>query len=1111
MDFFAKLLKKSDEYNLIEDSIRQGDFPMQIAGLSGGTKAHLVTSLCRNLAQNGIIICGSEYDAKKIYSDLEFFYGEKAIFYPSKEIEYYEALAKSNEYINERLSALKKLIHAHNDIVFVLSVDALLQFTIDFDTYVESIFEISVDDELKISDLSKRLVKLGYTHEDMVEGKGQFSIRGGIVDVFSPEADNPYRLEFFGDFIDSIREFDAIEQTSIQNIEKITVTAATEKTVSNDMNSVISYFNNDALIFFNEPVAISERAEGYLWDINETVKALMEKEVISEPKERYILDYNEAIKELTKRKFIAISSLMQSPKDFKPKKTASFTTGVHSAYTGMNDLFFEDLAEWLNNKYTVILPAQNKEKSERITESLKERGINALIISRSEDNLESGRVYVCEGSLKKGFYYPQIKLCVISDEELFGRSVKRKTRFKKSDSLSKINSFTDLKPGDYIVHKVHGIGRYIGLDTLTVDGFLKDYLKIEYSGDDFLYVPCDNLELLQKYIGKEGTLRLNKMGGADFARQKNRVKESTKELAQELIKIYAARSHQKGYSFSADTSWQTEFEAKFPYEETDDQLKSIEEVKKDMESERPMDRLLCGDVGYGKTEVALRAAFKAVMDSKQVAYLAPTTVLTMQHFNTFVSRMKDYPIKIELLSRFKTPAQQKKIIKGLKSGEIDIVIGTHRLLGSDVEFHDLGLLVVDEEQRFGVKHKERIKEIKNNVDVLTLSATPIPRTLHMSMVNIKDMSTLSEPPEDRHPVSTIVAEYNEGIVIDAIKKELSRGGQVYYLHNRVGGISTKAKKIAESLPDAKVRYAHGQMGEGELEEIMMEMLEGEIDVLVCTTIIETGLDIPNVNTIIIDDADRLGLSQLYQLRGRVGRSNRRAFAYLFYKKDKMLKEEAVKRLSAIKEFTEFGSGFKIAMRDLEIRGAGNILGAQQHGHMDSVGYEMYCRILEESIGEITGNQVKEEEPAVIDLPVSAHIPASYIKNHTVRLDMYKKITTLSGETDYFDICDEITDRFGDMPKSVVSLLDAALIKALCMDTGIREVSYKNDRILFYFRGDVDFEVLSLLIAKYNGRILFSAGKEPYFTFNATAEEKKTLLLSIKSLLQAFKHLHTEKN
>ncbi|MBE7039264.1 MAG: transcription-repair coupling factor [Ruminococcaceae bacterium] len=1107
MDFFSNILKKSDEYSFIEECIKQGNFPLQVSGVSGPVSAHLAASLCKNTDSNGVVIAPSEYDAKKMCSDLEFFYEKNVIFYPSKEIEYYETFAKSNELVNERLSALKRVIYSTDKTMLVMSVDALLQFTIDFDSFLDSSMNFSVGDKIKIQDLTEKLSKLGYSREDTVEGKGQFSVRGGIVDVFSPDAENPCRLEFFGDYIDSIRLFDAITQTSIENAEKVTITSACETSTEKKPASVVSYFDKDALIFFSEPMQIAERAEGFCWDINETVKTLLEREVITEPKESYIYDYSAICSVLTKRKFIALSALLQSPKDYKPLVTASFTAGAHSTYTGLNDFFFEDLESWLKKEYTVILPAGNTAKAQRLAESLKERVGSVSILSRDKDADKTGIVYITEGVLRKGFYYPELKLCVISDEELFGRSVKKQKRFKRTDSASRINSFTDLKPGDYVVHKVHGIGRYAGLDTLTIEGFNKDFLKIEYSGSDVLYVSCDNLELIQKYIGKDGTLRLNKMGGADFARQKSRVKESTKELAEELIKLYSARQYQKGFAFSPDTNWQTEFEARFPYDETDDQLTSIEEVKRDMESERPMDRLLCGDVGYGKTEVALRAAFKAVMDSKQVAFLAPTTVLTMQHYNTFISRMKDYPIKIGLLSRFKTPSEQKKILKQLKNGEIDIIIGTHRLLGNDVEFHDLGLLVVDEEQRFGVKHKERIKGMKNNVDVLTLSATPIPRTLHMSMINIKDMSTLSAPPEDRYPVSTVVTEYNEGVVIDAIKKELSRGGQVYYLHNRVNSLPSIVRHLSGALDDAKVQYAHGQMDEGELEEIMMDMLEGNIDVLVCTTIIETGLDIPNVNTIIIDDADRLGLSQLYQLRGRVGRTNRRAFAYLLYKKDKALKEEAVKRLSAIKEFTEFGSGFKIAMRDLEIRGAGNILGAKQHGHMDSVGYDMYCQILAESIGELSGEPVKEEEPITVDLPVEAHIPPTYIKNHTARLEIYKKIAQVSSEEDFLDISDEITDRFGDMPKSVISLLDIALIKVLCSEVGLKEVSQKNDRIFFYFSGEVDFEVVSHLIAKYKGRILLSAGNLPYFTLNANSDEKKALLSCVKSLLQSFKLLH----
>ena len=719
----------------------------------------------------------------------------------------------------------------------------------------------------------------------------------------------------------------------------------------------------------------------------------------------------------------------------------------------------------------------------------------------------AGRVLITEKALKRGILYPESGLVLLSDSEIFGRET-RKARRKKAPKGNKLKSFDDLDIGDYVVHSTHGIGQYVGLDTLTVEGHLKDYLKIKYAGDDFLYVPCDQLELLQKYIGKEARVRLSKMGGADFGRQKARVKKSTMELAQGLIQLYAARQASKGYAYTPDTTWQKEFEDRFPYEETDDQLTAIREVKEDMESARPMDRLLCGDVGYGKTEVALRAAFKAVQDSKQVAYLAPTTVLALQHYNTFVSRMKDFPVRVELLSRLISQKEQSAILKRLKNGETDIVIGTHRLLGKDIEFHDLGLLVIDEEQRFGVKHKERIKEMKHNVDVLTLSATPIPRTLHMSMINIKDMSVLSEPPQDRYPVSTYVVEYNPVIIENAIKKELSRGGQVYYLHNRTQSISACARRLAESIPGARVRFAHGQMDPETLEDVMLQMQAGEIDILVCTTIIETGLDIQNVNTMIVEDADRLGLAQLYQLRGRVGRSNRRAFCYLTYRRDKSLREEAVKRLSAIREFTEFGSGFKIAMRDLEIRGAGNLLGAEQHGHMETVGYDMYCRLLEECVNELQGRPATEEdwEPQ-LDFEADAYIPATYIRNHRHRLEFYKKIAAVANEEDSRDTADELIDRFGEYPACVGNLLLAAECKALAKQTGIAQITMRDNNILFYFKNSFDPALIAQLIGAYKGKILLSAGQKPYFSYRLTDAEKKTLLVSIKSLLQAYKDLH----
>ncbi|MBO5930389.1 MAG: transcription-repair coupling factor, partial [Clostridia bacterium] len=768
--------------------------------------------------------------------------------------------------------------------------------------------------------------------------------------------------------------------------------------------------------------------------------------------------------------------------------------------------YYQDLKVWQKG-YTVVFSVE-QDRREALMGDLNAAGFS--VCEADGKKLSRKKINFVAGGLKQGFYYEETQIAFFGEEEIFGKSKRRSLRKKKLDSAARIRDFNDLNIGDYVVHRTHGIGQYMGLDTLEVEGKRHDYLKVKYNGDDFLYVPTDQLDLLQKYVGKDGVVRLNKMGGADFARQKNKVKASTVELAKELIALYSARQNAKGFAFSPDSEWQKSFEEAFPYEETDDQLRSIAEVKQDMESLRPMDRLLCGDVGYGKTEVALRAAFKAVMDSKQVAVLAPTTVLVMQHFNTFCERMQKFPVRVAELSRFKTKREQTQIIKQLKSGEIDIVIGTHRLLGNDIEFKNLGLLVVDEEQRFGVKHKERIKEMKNNVDVLTLSATPIPRTLHMSMINIRDMSVLTEPPENRFPVRTVVMEQNDAVTNDAIRRELSRGGQVYYIHNRISSIDSVARKLQNAFPDAKIAVAHGAMEEEPLEEIMMEMLAGTIDILVCTTIIETGLDIQNVNTIIIEDANKMGLSQLYQLKGRVGRTNRRAFAYLLYRPDRVLNETATKRLRAIKEFTEFGSGFKIAMRDLEIRGAGNILGAEQHGHMDTVGYDMYCELLAQSVSELSGIAPKEEWQPTVDINVEAYIPPSYIKNHAQRLDIYKKIASIESEADKIEVESEICDRFGDLPNSVSSLVAVAEIKYLAKECGLCEISVKEEAITCHFHDDMQLEAIAELVSIYGNRFLVSAGTKPYMVLKFSKNKGEDLLACVKKLLQNYKkRLHRE--
>ena len=1106
---FETILNTKKEWKQLNQYFGEGISPLSVTGLTEQAKAHVTAHLCAQKQTGAMVVCDSDYSARRFCEALRFFTEAESIYYPSKEIEYYKVDAKSNELEAQRLAALGRLAEEGEQAVFVLGVDALLQFAADFAAFRQSIITLEDGGSYHVETLLEQLTNLGYVHEDMVEARGQYSVRGGIVDVYPPAAENPYRIEFFGEDIDSIREFDPIMQTSVQRLDAIKIEAAREQTAGTKGHPCVAdYIADEAIVFFDEPERIRERAEGYLWDINETVAALLEKGVIEEAKPSYIHDYQKVLEKLLQHSFVGLFTLPQSTQDYRPKMIVNITGHDINTYSGHRDMLYVDVEDWLKQGFAVCIAASSALQAEALFREFSELDFPAFL-SQNPDEAVAGRVLITEKALKRGILYPESGLVLLSDSEIFGRET-RKARRKKAPKGNKLKSFDDLDIGDYVVHSTHGIGQYVGLDTLTVEGHLKDYLKIKYAGDDFLYVPCDQLELLQKYIGKEARVRLSKMGGADFGRQKARVKKSTMELAQGLIQLYAARQDSKGYAYTPDTTWQKEFEDRFPYEETDDQLTAIREVKEDMESARPMDRLLCGDVGYGKTEVALRAAFKAVQDSKQVAYLAPTTVLALQHYNTFVSRMKDFPVRVELLSRLISQKEQSAVLKRLKNGETDIVIGTHRLLGKDIEFHDLGLLVIDEEQRFGVKHKERIKEMKHNVDVLTLSATPIPRTLHMSMINIKDMSVLSEPPQDRYPVSTYVVEYNPVIIENAIKKELSRGGQVYYLHNRTQSISACARRLAESIPGARVRFAHGQMDPETLEDVMLQMQAGEIDILVCTTIIETGLDIQNVNTMIVEDADRLGLAQLYQLRGRVGRSNRRAFCYLTYRRDKSLREEAVKRLSAIREFTEFGSGFKIAMRDLEIRGAGNLLGAEQHGHMETVGYDMYCRLLEECVNELQGRPATEEdwEPQ-LDFEADAYIPATYIRNHRHRLEFYKKIAAVANEEDSRDTADELIDRFGEYPACVGNLLLAAECKALAKQTGIAQITMRDNNILFYFKNSFDPALIAQLIGAYKGKILLSAGQKPYFSYRLTDAEKKTLLASIKSLLQTYKDLHNE--
>ncbi len=894
--------------------------------------------------------------------------------------------------------------------------------------------------------------------------------------------------------------------------------------------TLIDHVAQNAMVFLDEPIRIKERSKAAEFEFGQTVEAMLEKGLLVQQTSGLILDYVKVLEKTTNKTLVGISTLIVSNSGYSPKSISNIASKSLHSFHGKMDFIYNDLSSWKKKHYKIAILAGTKKSALHLVQQLNEAGHSSVFFEALESeitetgvfktgalerDLVEGQIAVFEGSLNKGFEYPEIRFAVVSDKEIFKQKIKKKESRTKS-SKDTIKTFAELAVGDYVVHQNHGIGLYVGIDKLTVEGIIKDYIKLKFQGADFVYVPVKQLDLVQKYIGAEGRApKLNKLGGTEWAKTKLRVKSSIEDLARGLIKLYAARRAVKGFAFPPDTVWQNEFEDNFQYEETNDQLRCIEEVKSDMEKPRAMERLLCGDVGYGKTEVAIRAAFKAVMGGKQVAYLVPTTVLAQQHYNNFVQRMKDFAVNIEMLSRFRSTGEQKKIVKRVNTGEVDIVIGTHRLISKDVHFKDLGLLIIDEEQRFGVKHKEKTKKIKENIDVLTLTATPIPRTLHMSMTGIRDMSLLEEPPEDRYPVQTYVMEYNKAVIKDAIISEISRGGQVFYLHNRVNSIYKVADSIRNMVPEARIATAHGQMDEGELEDIMVAVISGEVDVLVCTTIIESGLDIPNVNTIIIEDADKMGLSQLYQLRGRVGRSNRHAYAYITYKKDKVINEDAEKRLRAIKEFTEFGSGFKIAMRDLEIRGAGNLLGSEQHGHMSLVGYDMYLKLLREAVTELKGENVKREIDTSVDLNVDAYIPQKYIVSPEQRIQIYKKIASIQSNNDLSDMEEEIEDRYGDLPESVMNLTSISLIKSLANELKIYAVTQKQNKVILQFdtTESLDMKVIFEIINQSNGQIVFTASEKPYLTVKISnkdylAKNKLGLLKNIKILLQNIKELQT---
>ena len=1075
--------------------------PISVSGIASTAQLQLIASLYEKSDESALVLVYSDMEAKTICNDLRLFC-DSAVMFPSKDYVFYniETMGRANE--KARLAVLDKIINQKT--LVVASVDAVMSYTADKNKFVSACLEIKQGDVCDIEKLSEKLVMMGYKRDEITEAVGQFSVRGGIIDIFSPSYKNPVRIELWGDEVDSVRCFDQDSQRTLENMQSVRIIPVTEALYSYkrrdeiilelerrisagekkkaDMSEYISilkgdlelfsegfsfpsidkyisliygyiptltdYFGRNSLSFVIDPKRVCERMRTFLWEKGEEVSSLKIKNIVSGSEADFYAGADDVVTALSEKKLILLEMLSHTNNSFKPNYLESFVSKTTVSFHGKLEYLFDDLVRYQKDGYTVVVLGVTDSRVKNLSGVLNERGIKSRISTDKE--FRPGETVIIKGSMSGGFEYPQIKFVLVSEQEIF-KNAHAKDRRKK-DNVNRIKSYNDINKGDYVVHISHGIGEYDGLHKMTVNGISKDYLKILYRGNDVLYVPVDQLNMLYKYGGKseDKTVRLNRLGTQEWTRTTQKVKTSTDKLAKELIKLYAEREEVKGYAFSEDTTWQRDFEDAFGFNETTDQLRSIEEVKADMEKDAPMDRLLCGDVGFGKTEVALRAAFKAVCDSKQVVYLCPTTILAMQHYETFVSRMGDFPVTVQMLSRFRTQKQQKEIIKQLKDGRIDIIIGTHRLLSDDVSFKNLGLLIVDEEQRFGVAHKERIKALKTNVDVLTMTATPIPRTLHMAMTSVRDMSVLTEPPENRYPVHTYVLEHNETIVLDAIRKELSRGGQVFYLYNRVGGIYHKAQWIKDNFPDAEIAVGHGKMNESELEDIMYDMVNGKTQILVCTTIIETGLDIPNANTIIIENADRMGLSQLYQLRGRVGRSNRAAYAYLTYRKDKVLNSESQKRLAAIREFTEFGSGFKIAMRDLEIRGAGNILGSQQHGHMDNVGYDMYCKILKKSINEAKGITEKPDNDVIIDININAYIPESYIESSNQRIDIYKKIAAIDDDFDKSEICDELTDRYGDIPKSVYNIISVAATKPLARDIGCMEISERQGSLTLKF-------------------------------------------------------------
>ena len=1102
MKAFLTPLQGLAEFEQIKEKSKTNKGILQVSGCMESQKSHLMYGLS-GIAPYRLILAEDERRAREIYEDYRF-YDRKVYSYPAKDLLFFQADIHGNLLIRQRMKVIKALLE-EKELTVVTSIDGCMDFLESLEKIKEQLIHYESDSTVDIEQLKNQLVALGYERVGQVEMPGQFSVRGGIVDIYCLTEENPWRIELWGDEIDSIRSFDPESQRSLENLEELTIYPAVEHIGDKDMVSFLDYFPEErTIIFLDEPNRLTEKGGAVEEEYRQSRMHREEKGSRNLP-ENWLCSFEQLQKELNKRNCISVCALEPKQAGWKVREKFYLEVKSISAYNNSFELLVKDLHQYKKQGYRIALLSGSRTRAERLAKDLQEEGLAAFYGQDYDREICPGEIMVVYGHAKKGFEYPLIKFAVMTESDIFGQEQKKKKK-KKNYSGSRIQDFAELSIGDFVVHEKHGLGIYRGIEKVEVDRIVKDYIKIEYRGGSNLYIPATQLDCLQKYSGADASKapKLNKLGTQEWNKTKSKVRGAVKNIAKELVELYAVRQEKEGYVCGPDTVWQREFEEMFPYEETEDQLSAIEDAKRDMESTRIMDRLICGDVGYGKTEVALRAAFKEVQESRQVAYLAPTTILAQQIYNTFVQRMKEFPVRVELLCRFRTPAQQKKAIEDLKKGQVDVIIGTHRILSKDVQFKNLGLLIVDEEQRFGVTHKEKIKQLKKDVDVLTLTATPIPRTLHMSLIGIRDMSVLEEPPMDRMPIQTYVMEYDEETVREAINRELRRGGQVYYVYNRVTDIADVALRIAKLVPDARVDFAHGQMSERELENVMYSFVNGDIDVLVSTTIIETGLDISNVNTMIIHDSDRYGLSQLYQLRGRIGRSNRTAYAFLMYRKNVMLKETAEKRLAAIREYTDLGSGFKIAMRDLELRGAGNLLGAQQHGHMNAVGYDLYCKMLNEEVKEEKGIHTMEDFETSVDLNVDAYIPDSYISNEFQKLDIYKRIAGIETQQDYDDMLEELLDRFGEPGKAVLNLLAIAKLKAIAHQGYVTEIKQtgKTVRFTLYEKARLNTEGFPALMQKYRRGLQFKNEQEPKFIL----EPQGNLILALTEFAEELKSM-----